>query len=219
MNVTQDQVEAGQAVYSKGLLAVYDLGVLGFSNQFVWKCPSRRMLVLYNQHVSANHLDVGVGTGYFLDHCRFPSETPRLALLDLNPNCLDAASRRVARYKPEVHRANVLEPIEDNIPRFESVGMNYLLHCLPGTIRSKAVVFKHLKALLTPRGILFGSTLLMGGVERNWLARRLMARYNAYRVFTNTHDDLEGLRWALSQHLSDISVEVVGCAALFSGRA
>ncbi|MGH7252278.1 MAG: class I SAM-dependent methyltransferase [Nitrospiraceae bacterium] len=218
MNVTQDQVEAGQAVYGKGLLAVYDLGVLGFSNQFVWKCPSRRMLALYNQHVSANHLDVGVGTGYFLDHCRFPSETPRLALLDLNPNCLDATSRRVARYKPEVYRANVLEPIEDNIPRFESVGMNYLLHCLPGTIRSKAVVFKHLKALLTPRGILFGSTLLMGGVERNWLARRLMARYNAYRVFTNTHDDLEGLRWALSQHLSDISVEVVGCAALFSGR-
>ena len=219
MNVTQDQVEAGQAVYSKGLLAVYDLGVLGFSNQFVWKCPSWRMLALYNQHVSANHLDVGVGTGYFLDHCRFPSETPRLALLDLNPNCLDATSRRVARYKPEVYHANVLEPIEDNIPRFESVGMNYLLHCLPGTIRSKAVVFKHLKALLTPRGILFGSTLLMGGVERNWLARRLMARYNAYRVFTNTHDDLEGLRWALSQHLSDISVEVVGCAALFSGRA
>jgi len=219
MDVTQDQVVAGQAIYSQGLLSVYDLGVLGFSNRFVWKCPSRRILALYNQHVSANHLDVGVGTGYFLDHCRFPSERPRLALLDLNPNCLDVTSRRVDRYKPEVYRANVLEPIEGHIPRFESVGMNYLLHCLPGTIRSKAVVFEHLKALLSPRGILFGSTLLMGGVERNWLARKLMARYNAYRVFTNTHDDLEGLRWALSQHLSDISVEVVGCAALFSGRA
>ncbi len=43
---------------------------------------TRPFLTLYDQYVSANHLDIGVGTGYFLDHCRFPAANPRLALMD-----------------------------------------------------------------------------------------------------------------------------------------
>ena len=69
---TKEQVDAGQAVYTKGNLAAYDLFVLGISNRYIWKCPSVRIKEHYNQHLSSNHLDVGVGTGYFLDQCRFP---------------------------------------------------------------------------------------------------------------------------------------------------
>ena len=97
--------------------------------------------------------------------------------------------------------------------------MNYLLHCLPGSIRSKGVVFQHLKALVNPGGVLFGATLLHDGVQRNWLARRVMDRNNAHGIFSNTEDDLEGLRWVLSQHLTEPAVEVVGCVAVFSGCA
>jgi len=46
------------------LLSGYDLWVLGFSNTFVWRCPTRLLLEFYNEHISGNHLDVGVGTGY-----------------------------------------------------------------------------------------------------------------------------------------------------------
>ncbi len=28
--------------------------------------------------------------------------------------------------------------------RFDSIGLNFLLHCLPGTLREKAIVFDHL---------------------------------------------------------------------------
>ena len=104
-------------------------------------------------------------------------------------------------------------------PRFDSVAVNYVLHCLPGTIRSKAVVFDNLKALLNPGGVIFGATVLHGGVERNRLARALARRYNAHGVFTNTHDDLDGLRSVLAQHLSAPKLDVVGCVAIFSGRA
>ena len=96
MTVTEEQVEAGQAVYSKSMLVIYDWLVLQFSNRLIWKCPSKQILALYDRHVTANHLDVGVGTGYFLDHCRFLNVRTRLGLMDLNPNCLDAAARRVA---------------------------------------------------------------------------------------------------------------------------
>lgn len=212
------EVEAGQAIYTKRTLNAYDFVVHGVSNRFLWKCPTPRLEQLYNDHVSANHLDVGVGTGYFLDRCRFPSATPRIALMDLNSETLQFASRRIARYRPETYRRNVLEPIALEGARFDSVGMSYLLHCVPGSIEAKAVTFDHLKALMNPGGVVFGATLLQGGVTRNWGARRLMELYNRKGVFANREDDLAALQRALELRFVDVSVEVVGCAALFTGR-
>lgn len=102
---------------------------------------------------------------------------------------------------------------------FDSVGINYLLHCVPGSIESKSVAFDNLKPLMSPGAVLFGSTLLQGGVPRNWLARRVMNAYNRKGIFSNRHDDLDGLTRALNQRFREVSVEVVGCAAIFSGRA
>lgn len=218
MSFRTEQVTAGQAVYTKRVLGSYDTLVLGFSNQFLWKCPTERLLQHYNQHVTANHLDVGVGTGYFLDRCRFPSQAPRIAMLDLNQNALDFASRRIARYTPEKYLLNALEVISIDAAKFDSVGINYLLHCLPGPIASKAVALDHLKALMNRNAVLFGSTLLQGGVPRNWFAQRLMDIYNGKGIFSNRNDNLDGLELALRERFRDVTVEVVGCAALFAGR-
>ncbi len=218
MNATEKEILAGQAVYTKRTLVAYDFVVLGVSNRFIWKCPTRRLVEHYNRHVSANHIDVGVGTGYFPDHCRFPSPTPRIALMDLNRNTLDFASARISRYKPETYCRSVLEPISFDGAKFDSLGINYLLHCLPGSIESKAVAFDYLKPLLNPNAVVFGSTLLQGGVHRNWSAKRLMDVYNKKGIFTNQSDDLECLKEELGKRFRDVSVEVVGCAALFSGR-
>ena len=73
----------GTAVYTPLALALYDLAVLGFSNSFIWQCASHVLLDFYNQHISVQHLDIGVGTGYFLDRCRFPSTALKIALFDL----------------------------------------------------------------------------------------------------------------------------------------
>lgn len=218
MSVKTEQVDAGQAVYTKRTLAAYDFIVLGVSNRFLWKCPTQRLLDHYNKHVTANHLDVGVGTGYFLNRCQFPSPTPRVALMDLNSNTLEFASQRITRYKPATYRRNILEPISLDAEKFDSVGINYLLHCVPGSMESKSVAFDHLKAWMNPNAVLFGSTLLQGSVPRNWFAKRLMDAYNHKGIFSNQHDNLESLQRALSKRFRDVSVEVVGCAALFSGR-
>lgn len=213
---TPAQVAAGQAVYTKRLLNAYDLLVLGISNRFIWRCPTPRLLAHYNRHVSANHLDVGVGTGYFLDRCKFPTPSPRVALMDLNPNSLEFAACRIARYSPETYVRNVLEPIDDPPAKFDSVGVNYLLHCLPGTIESKAAAFDHLSPLMNPGAVIFGSTLLQGGVKRNWAAKRLMKFYNSKGVFTNTADNLDGLDRELHQRFRDVSIEIIGSAAVFA---
>jgi hypothetical protein len=218
VSVTPEQIAAGHAFYTKRMLGIYDFLVLGLSNRAIWRCPTQRLVEHYNNHVTANHLDVGVGTGYFLDHCRFPSGTPRVALMDLNQNALDFASRRIARYKPKTWIQNVLEPISIDAPAFDSVGINYLLHCLPGTIESKAVSFDHLKALMNPGAVFFGSTLLQGGVARSLPAKRLMDFYNRKGIFSNENDGIDGLQRALGQRFRSVSTEIVGCAVLFSGR-
>lgn len=219
MKVTDEQVEAGQAVYTRRTLALYDLVVLGVSNRYIWKCPTPRIEAHYNRHLTSNHLDVGIGTGYFLDRCRFPVDSPRVALMDLNAETLDFAARRIARYRPERYRRNVLEPIFLEAEKFDSVGINYLLHCIPGSIASKAVAFDHLKPLMNPGARIFGSTLLPHGVTRSWAARRLMDFYNRKGIFCNLNDDLDGLRRELERRFDEVSLEVAGCGALFSARA
>jgi ubiquinone/menaquinone biosynthesis C-methylase UbiE len=210
-------VHAGQAIYSKPVLAAYDLWVLGFSTHLLWRCPTKRLLAHYNRHLRGNHLDVGVGSGYFLDKCRFPAARPRLGLMDVNPNSLSMTARRVRRYHPEQYRANVLEPLDRDIPAFDSIGMNYLLHCLPGCMEEKSPVFGHLRPLLNPGGIIFGSTLL-SDQPRNPVADQLMRFYNRKGIFSNRGDDLDALRWALTTYFVDVTLETRGTVALFSAR-
>jgi len=106
------EIEAGQAIYSKPVLSIYDLWVLGISNKYIWKCPTSHLLKHFNQHITSNHLDVGVGTGYFLDHCQFPTGKTRIGLLDLNQNSLDQAAKRIERYQPTQYQYNVLDKLD-----------------------------------------------------------------------------------------------------------
>jgi SAM-dependent methyltransferase len=211
-------VKAGQAVYTQRTLDLYDLVVLGLSNALIWKCPTRRLLDLYDRHIASSHLDVGVGTGWFLDHCRFPQHKPQITLLDLNPTCLERASARIARYAPRIVQANVLEPFDLDTGPFGSIGLNYLLHCLPGDLAKKAVVLDHLKLFLAPGGVVFGSTLLSKGVDRSRAAQALMRFYNSKGIFSNERDGVEPLRRELSARFENVRIEVVGCAALFVAR-
>lgn len=216
-DISAQRAKAGQAPYSRLFLAVYD-PLVGFNYRFIWKCHPRHALDLYNEHISANHLDVGVATGSLLDQCRFPAPKPRLGLMDLNRNSLRVAAKRLARYSPETYRRNVLEPIDVDAPRFDSVGLANLLHCLPGTMKTKEAVFQHLSALLNPAGTILGCTILYRGVERSPQATLMMHLFNATGAMANKQDDLEGLRQNLDRNFSVSEVNAVGCVALFWAR-
>ena len=217
MIIEREAQTPGTAVYSKRVLSIYDLFVLGLSNKYAWRCPSQHILDLYNQHVSRHHLDVGVGTGYFLDKCHFPTPNPSLTLLDLNENSLEVTAQRLARYQPRTIQADVLQPLSLPTTGYDSIGLSYLLHCLPGTVDDKAILFRHLRSCLNPDGVIFGATILGQGVPHNLLARRLMRIYNRRGIFSNYHDDFFGLEYALANHFSEYQIEIIGCVALFAG--
>ncbi len=133
-----DPAYAGQALYTRRFLKVYDAVIYGFNSPVVWRCPKAKLIGLYDAHVSDCHLDIGVGTGLLLDECRFPVPAPQVTLMDLNPNSLDAAAQRLTRYAPRTHQTNVLDPWGLPQCSFDSVAMCHVVHCLPGTIRCSA---------------------------------------------------------------------------------
>lgn len=213
-----DPAYAGQRIYTAGFLRVYDAVVLRFNGRLAWRCSPRRLLRLYDENISTRHLDIGVGTGYLLDNCRYPTSSPEITLMDLNPCPLRVAARRLRRYGPKTHRANAIEPFGLTAGGFQSVGLNWLLHCLPGDMAAKSIVFDHCKEVLAPDGVVFGSTILNGGVRHTWWSRRMMERLNCNGTFDNHDDHLEDLWAQLEQRFGDVRVGAVGAVGIFSAR-
>ncbi len=213
------EIEAGHAVYSPMVLRSYDWFVLGLSNHIMWRCPTIELRRLYDRNVSARHLDIGVGTGYFLDKARWPVFNPAITLVDLNTNSLDFAAKRIRKFEPQTVVANILEPLPPLEP-FGSAGLCYLLHCIPRAgIPDKAVAFDHVRPLLAPGARVFGATILQGSVPRSRPAQALMNLYNRKGIFSNAADTVEDLEAALRERFFDVKVEVKGVVALFEATA
>jgi hypothetical protein len=207
-------VAKAHAVYTPAMLSLYDIVVHGLSNRFAWRCPTARLLDLYRANLSPSHLEAGVGTGFFLDRAATP-ELKRLVLFDINRHCLRHAARKLARFEPALHEVNLLEPIALALAPFTSVGLTYVLHCLPGSMREKLVVLDHLRPLMTKGAVLFGATILGKGIAPNRAARTLLDLYNAKGVFNNRDDDLDSLSAGLRQRFKKVEIEREGCVALF----
>ena len=180
--ITTENIKKGQAVYSKLLLHIYDFYVLKLSNTYFWKCRSKNILDMFLKNTSSNHLDAGVGTGYFLKKQSLAKNT-RLVLMDLNANSLHSCNNALKNISPQLMVHNVLDPISISIDKFDSISINYLLHCLPGTLPQKTILFKHFTEKLNPGGVLFGSTILNTANQGNYFAKKLMKIYNRKGIF------------------------------------
>jgi hypothetical protein len=214
-NATDEAAIAkAHAIYTPLMLSIYDVLVHGLSNRFAWRCPTRRLVSLYCTGLSANHLEAGVGTGFFLDRAG-GAELNRLVLLDINRHCLERAGRRLARFRPSLYQVNLLAPIKLDLAPFSSVGLTYVLHCLPGTMGEKLKVVDHLRPLMGKRAALFGATILGRGMAPNRAARALLDLYNAKGVFNNREDDIASLSEGLKQRFDEVEIRREGCVALF----
>lgn len=214
-----EKAAAGAAVYSKFVLSLYDIQVLMFEMRFIFKCPTTKILNFYNSHISGTHLDVGVGTGYFLDKCHFPVLNPTIHLMDLNLNSLQKTSNRIKRYKPATHQQNVLEPIQEELPAFNSIAAVNFLHCLPGNMLNKEKVIKNLKPFLSKEGVFFGVTVLGQNIDAGILYKITNSIYNKTSVFCNLNDNPEDLELILDRNFNKYYMEIVGSVALFSGQS
>ena len=208
---------AGHAIYTPAFLRLYDPLVLGLFGPLVWRCPTRRLVAHYTRHAGRRHLDVGPGTGYFLARARLPAGA-RVVLLDPNPHVLAHAAARLAPLCPAAIRADVLDPLP-LAGRFDSVALNYVLHCLPGPMARRAPAARNLAALLAPGGVLFGATVLGSPARHTRLSRALLESNNRRGIFDNRADTEDGLRALLGASFAALDVELVGSVAVFAATA
>ena len=122
---------ASSAGYTRAVLMIYDLWVTHFSNRYVWRCSVEIHRDHYRKWIGKRHLEVGVGTGYYLSGATL-REVQHVALLDPNPLCLAAAKWRIGSVSCTTYCRDALLPISIPEEPFDSIAVSYLLHCLPG---------------------------------------------------------------------------------------
>jgi hypothetical protein len=203
--------------YTKLGLHLYDPLIVKLVAPRVWGCSPEILVDHYRDNVTSNHADIGVGTGYFLDRCGFESPNPRLALIDLQPNCLAYTARRLSRYRPHPYVRDVLRPIDEIAGGpFDSIALGGIIHCLSGDLTQKSRVFDTIAPLTRAGTRIFGYTLVYDGVPDRFRRTLVHPLLNSLRVIDNRNDRLSDLRRALHTRFVDCTVELVGCMALFS---
>jgi SAM-dependent methyltransferase len=209
-----DPAYGGQREYTPFFLRIYDPVILGFFTPVVWRCPTARLVEGYRRSVRPRHLDVGPGTGYFLERAGLPDGSP-VALLDPNVNVLERASRRLQRLDVTTVEADVCKPLPISGP-FNSAAMNGVIHCLPGPLSRKAGAIANVAAVLAPDGVLFGASILGTTGRHTRLSRTLLESNNRRGVFDNLGDTEDGLREILEASFETVDVETIGTMAIFA---
>ena len=209
-----DPAYAGQRDYSRALLNLYDPLVLGPIARFVWRCPTSGLLERYRRHIRPNHLDVGPGTGYFLDRSGL-AEGSHVTIVDPNRNVLRHVSRRLRKFDVTAVEADVLKPLPVAGP-FDSAALHLVIHCLPGPMSRKAAAVANVAAVLAPSGVLFGASVLGSTGNHNRVARQFLAAFNRQRGFDNLADTESGLREILEASFDRVELDTIGSIALFA---
>jgi SAM-dependent methyltransferase len=206
---------AGAAVYTPLFLNyIYDHLTHGLYCPYVWRCSSAKLRTFFSNHIlhatasfssslssptqhsqrpTPRILDIGVGTGYSLEHAPIAEDT-EVILADLNPACLEVAKSRVVKTHPgavcEAVIADFLVPDQRGLlvellgsSGIDAISMMLLLHCLPGPPARKAKALEGLRHLLRPDGVIFGAAILGRGVRHSLVGKFIMLWHNLLGVF------------------------------------
>lgn len=209
----------GVKVYTPVSLKLYDWWVLNISNRYAWRCDTDKYLIShFRNHLGNHHMDIGVGTGFYLK--KSIRSIKKIALTDLNFHSLEYAQKHILDDKLTYRLQHDIFhefPHELNAS-FDSISLFYLLHCLPGTMDDKKKAIENMSKILTENGILYGATILGKGVEHNTFGNKLMSIYNKKGIFCNYSDSADSLEKILSSLFYDISISVQGTVALFTAK-
>jgi len=211
-----DPAYEGQREYTPLFLRIYDPLILGVFTSVMWRCPTGRLVEGYRRHVGHRHLDVGPGTGYFLERAGLPDGSA-VTLLDPNVHVLRHASRRLQDLDITTIEADVLKPLPVAGP-FDSAALNGVLHCLPGPLERKAAAVVNVAEVLAPTGVLFGASILGTSGRHTWLGQRMLEVNNRRGTFDNLGDTEEGVGQLLEASFEYVELETIGSMAIFAAR-
>ena len=195
-------------------LHYYDRFVNQFNCKYVWKCSPDKIFNIYNQNCSKYHLEIGPGTGYFLKNSNLNSTIHELTLIDINDQILDYSMKNL---KSEYSNINALnynlftDKIPDHI-KFDSVGINYVLHCIPGDLQKKIDTLIH--NLGDNNYKLFASTVICDPLHISIIAEYELMLLNSLGIFNNNNDTYQELQEYLENNKFKYNLHKEGYVAI-----
>ena len=191
----------------------YDYLVNDINCNYVWRCNKTNIFELYKSNLKSNHLEIGPGSGYFLypqNHCK---NIKKLKLMDINKSILNSSQENLTKYynNIKIYHHNIFEQ-KINLPNVESVGINYVLHCVPGKLEDK---FDRLLNNLPSDINIFGSTVVNDKDKQTLISKTELLFLNKYGIFNNKLDYSNNLINFLKYNNLDHQTKIVGNVLLF----
>ncbi|MFL0797251.1 MAG: class I SAM-dependent methyltransferase [Cellvibrionaceae bacterium] len=208
------KTDRSQSFFNPWLLFLYDFFLFKFISPFLWGCSETSLVNRYKLYKGESHLEVGVGTGYLLSCSLLSDGLGRVSLMDLSEACLAKAAKRLASVNPKIYKRNILNSIEEVEERFDSISINYVMHCVVGDFLFKGVAFRNLKQLLNKDGVLFGVSVLKTD-KISPFASAFMWFLNAIGVFNNANDSVEDLESELRRVFKYVDISQTNAAVKF----
>lgn len=210
----------GYEVYTGWSDRYYNFWTYNINCPFAWGVRLKQLVSFNLEHMTKNHLEVGVATSKIIEKCATKGQM--LGLLDMNTFSLDKTSEKLrGKYQIRPIQANILDPIAET-HQYTSIALNFVMHCVAGSFeegeKTKRQAFYHLGKLLTEEGVLYGTTILAQGVKHNIFGRYLCWQFNSLGMFSNTQDSAHDLKAGLEQYFDDVSVEMKKRVAFFVAR-
>ena len=202
------------------MLRWYDAVVPGWLSEHVWDCPASHLADLYSRYTRSRHLDIGVGTGYYLQRLLDSGWSPaRLVLADANLDCLAYASRQLSDVPHETVQLDVLNidpQLAARLDNVASIAANFLLHCLPQGIASANGLADFAAQVLGDEGVFFGSTITGEVAGQQPTSRTVMRLFNRLHIFGNRGDNVYQLQMLLSSRFAQCRIRSSGCVTMFA---
>lgn len=194
-------------------LPFYDALVNKINCHYVWKCNEKHIFEHYLKNIGRNHLEIGPGTGYFLQR-RYPIS--HLTLMDINQDTLDYTRDNLKGNYPHI---SVMEhdifKKPKRLDRVQSVGINYVLHCVPGRLDTKLESL--VKNIHVDRDTtFFGATVIQDDTNQTFLSKTELYLLNKYKIFHNQNDYIRNGIDVFEKHGFSYDYNHIGNVFLFS---
>lgn len=174
---------------SKIILNNYDYLVNNINCKYVWKCDQQKIKKLYQKNITKNHLEIGPGTGYFLKDFQFDN----LIIMDINR---DVLTESLINLKDNAKKITALNHniFEENnmidLDGVESVGLSYVLHCVPGRLNQS--MENMVNNINNSNPIYFGSTVLPSKhIDMAMIEIQILNKLGIFNNMNHSEADIE----------------------------
>eukprot|EP01084_Bolivina_argentea_P277782 474383_1 len=208
----------------------YDIAMSGIVKYF-YKHPREQQLSLYKKHMatSKHHLEIGCSSIYLPVHASNDNQSTKYYLLDIEQTPLisaqtDMIKNSIPKENIQLICGNALEINRISMPNiiYDSVGISYVLHCIPTSLNEKLpLILNGLSTYMDENSIIFGSTICnpndinnKSNIHHRFFVKWIQFLQYQWVMFNQNdfHSDLEKI---FSQYFDEVSVERIGYASVF----